>query len=127
MRRLADLTHERVHLSVLHGREVLTILSESSRQMIEAVGWVGRTSPVHCTSAGRAPLFDHADEEIRRMLGDVDPTAPQPCAPIQVEALLGKLNQDRARGFRWSTGSSTATWPPRRRPYGTSAAASSPR
>ncbi|SDQ69685.1 IclR family transcriptional regulator [Thermostaphylospora chromogena] len=99
LRRLADVTGERVHLSVLHGREVLTILSESSRQVIEAVGWVGRTSPVHCTSSGRALLFDHADDEIRQLLKDVPFPGPGPAAPKNVEDLLHRLHQDRLRGF----------------------------
>lgn len=104
MRRLADLTHERVHLSVLHGREVLTILSESSRQVIEAVGWVGRTSPVHCTSSGRVLLFDRADDEIRHLLGGGGLPGPGPCAPKDVDTLLHRLHQDRARGFSMVNG-----------------------
>lgn len=104
MRRLADMTHERVHLSVLHGQEVLTILSESSRQIIEAVGWVGRPSPIYCTSAGRALLFDLADDEIRQMVKEDSLPGPGPHAPRDVEELLCRLNQDRARGFSLANG-----------------------
>jgi DNA-binding IclR family transcriptional regulator len=99
MRRLADMTGERVHLSVLHGREVLTILSESSHQIIEAVGWVGRTSPVHCTSSGRVLLFDHDDDEIRHLLEGVPLPGAGLQAPKDVEDLLRRIHRDRARGF----------------------------
>lgn len=104
MRRLAALTRERVHLSVLHGRDVLTVLSESSQQVIEAVGWVGRTSPVHCTSSGRALLFDHTDEAVRTLLRGVSFVARGPAAPPDVDALLTRLAQARRRGYATTAG-----------------------
>lgn len=103
MRRLAGLTNERVHLSVLHGRDVLTVLSESSQQMIEAVGWVGRTSPVYCTSSGRALLFDHSDEAVHSLL-DGMPFTQGTNAPKDVDALLVRLREARKRGFATVTG-----------------------
>lgn len=104
MRRLADLTGERVHLSVLHGREVLTILSESSQRVIEAVGWVGRTSPLHCTSSGRALLFDRSDEEVRSLLDGVALGGPGPHAPRDVEELLRRLHDARRQGVAIAEG-----------------------
>ncbi len=98
MRSLSDSTKERIHLSVLQGRDVLTILSESSRREIEAVGWVGRTSPVHSTSSGRALLFDHSDDEIRELLAGVPFPAPGSKAPAGVEELLRRLRQARQHG-----------------------------
>lgn len=99
MRRLADVAKERVHLSVLQGRDVLTILSESSGQVIETVGWVGRTAPVHCTSTGRVLLFDHSDDDVRRLLGPGSFAGPGPKAPEDVEDLLKRVRQARSRGF----------------------------
>ncbi len=99
MRRLADVTKERVHLSVLHGRDVFTILSESSRQAIEVVDWVGRTAPLNCTSTGRVLLFDHSDDEIRCLLGGGPFSSPGPRAPTDVDDLLDRIHQARAAGF----------------------------
>lgn len=99
MRRLSDLTQERVHLSVLHGRAVLTILSESSGRAVEAVGWVGRTSLLHCTSSGRALLFDHSEDEIRRLLADTRFDGPGPNAPRSVEEVLRRVREAKQRGF----------------------------
>lgn len=99
MRRLSGMTKERVHLSVLRGREVLTVLSEGSQQMIEAVGWVGRTSPVHCTSSGRALLFDHSDESVHSLLDGVPFPSLGPNAPNDVDELLVRLRESRRRGF----------------------------
>jgi len=104
MRPLAALTNERVHLSVLHGRDVLTVLSESSQQVIEAVGWVGRSSPVHCTSSGRALLFDHSDEAVRGLLEGVEFPASGPAAPPDLDALLTRLSQARQRGYAATAG-----------------------
>jgi DNA-binding IclR family transcriptional regulator len=99
MRRLADVTKERVHLSVLNGRDVFTILSESSQQVIEAVGWVGRTAPVHCTSTGRVLLFDHSDDDIRSLLADLPFPGPGPRAPADVEELIRRVHEAQAKGF----------------------------
>src|SRR5690348_16775961 len=45
---------ETVHLSVLQGTDVMTVLSEPSPRAIRATGWIGRRVPAHCTSSGRA-------------------------------------------------------------------------
>src|SRR5207302_1991273 len=58
VRELAQALGERVHLTVLQGTEVLTILSHGTPHAIEAAGWVGRTVPAHCTSSGYALLLD---------------------------------------------------------------------
>ena len=55
---LARSLGERVHLTVLQGAEVLTILSHGTLHAIEAAGWVGRTVPAYCTSSGYALLLD---------------------------------------------------------------------
>jgi DNA-binding IclR family transcriptional regulator len=102
MRRLSDLTQERVHFSILHGKDVLTVLSESSRRAVEAVGWVGRTSPVHCTSSGRALLFDHDDDEIRSLLAGVQLPGPGPKAPETIDELIRRVKQARQSGVALS-------------------------
>jgi DNA-binding IclR family transcriptional regulator len=104
MRRLADLTHERVHLSVLRGVDVLTILSESSGQTIEAVGWVGRTTPVLNTSTGRALLLDHTDDELRRFLDPLTFSGQHPEAAQDLDDLLERINRARDRGFALASG-----------------------
>lgn len=105
MHRLSTVTGERVHLSVLRGGEVLTILSESSRQMIQAVGWVGRSAPIHCTASGRALLFDHSDDDVRRLFdGGPPPGASGPRTPRSAKELLQRLHEARARGFALADG-----------------------
>ena len=54
LRDLVGSVDERAHLTVLQGSTVLTVLSERPRKAVQAAGWVGRTTPVHCTASGRA-------------------------------------------------------------------------
>ena len=67
LKRLVRETGERAHLSVLSGTEVLTVLSEGSDHAVQAAGWVGRSVPLHSTSAGRALLFDHTQGEVAQV------------------------------------------------------------
>lgn len=99
LRQLVARVGERAHLSVLEGKNVLTLLSESPARAIETTGWVGRTTPLHCTSSGRALLFDRTDAEIRDLLNGTDLTADGPNAPRDVEELLARLRADRRRGY----------------------------
>jgi IclR family transcriptional regulator, KDG regulon repressor len=62
---------ETAHLSVLQGPEVLTLLSESSPRVVRAGDWSGRTVPTHCTSSGRALLFDEDRASLGRVLGTI--------------------------------------------------------
>lgn len=99
LRQLVARVGERAHVSVLEGDEVLTLVSESPARAIQATGWVGRSTPVHCTSSGRALLFDHLDTEVRALLDGVDLGAVGPKAPPDVEELLARLRGCRQRGY----------------------------
>lgn len=99
MRRLTQLVRERVHLSIRRGPDVFTILSESPQRMIEAVGWVGRTAPITCTSAGRALLFDHSDDDIRGLFVGGFDGGPGPDAPRDVDDLIDRVAVARQQGF----------------------------
>lgn len=99
LRRLVATLGERVHLSVLEQGGVLTVLSQSPVHAIQAAGWVGRVTPLHVTSAGRALLFDHEPDEVRGLLSKEDFTKIGPGGPRDVEDYLDRLREARARGF----------------------------
>lgn len=99
LRQVVARVGERVHLSVLDGMNVLTLLSESPARAIQTTGWVGRTTPLHCTSSGRALLLDLTDAEIGIMLDGAALTAEGPNAPRDVRELLARLRADRRRGY----------------------------
>lgn len=99
MRRLTQVLRERVHLSVRRETEVFTILSEGPHRSVEAVGWVGRTVPISCTSSGRALLFDHGADEIRALLADGFEKGPGSNAPATVEEIVHRVAAARKQGF----------------------------
>jgi IclR family transcriptional regulator, KDG regulon repressor len=100
VRLLADEFEERAYLSVLEGRHVLTVLSESSAHTLQATGWVGRSHPyVYCTSAGRALLFGHSDEELTALLGDLDFRPPGPNGPTSFADLTERLARERRQAW----------------------------
>lgn len=99
MRRLVDVVQERVHLSVLRGREVLTIHCESPQRGVEPVWWVGRTSPLHCTATGRVLMFDYSEEDVRDAVSGASFEGLGPNAPDDVDELLRRLARARTRGF----------------------------
>jgi IclR family KDG regulon transcriptional repressor len=99
LRQLVARVHEAAHLSVLEGRQVLTVMSETPGRAIQAAAWVGRAAPMHCTSAGRALLFDHNDDEVREMFVQEGLTAAGPRAPRNVDELLARLHEARQVGF----------------------------
>lgn len=96
MRRLGAVVEERVHLSVLRGDSVLTVLSHSPRRSVQAAGWVGRTVPASCTASGRALLLDHGDDEVRAVFSR-DGAGPN--APDDADKLLGRLAESRGLGY----------------------------
>jgi DNA-binding IclR family transcriptional regulator len=99
LRRLVGAVKERVHLTVLTDDGVLTVLSESPMRAVQVMGWVGRVTPLHTTSSGRALLFDHSDEEVRDLLADTAFAGAGPRAPADVTDFLGRLHRARACGY----------------------------
>jgi len=100
LRGLVTAVGERAHLSVLEGSEVLTVLSESpAKAIIQAVGWVGRPTPLHSTSSGRALLFDHSDDQVRALLDGATFSVEAPNAPRDVDDLLARLHRARRSGY----------------------------
>lgn len=99
LRQLVARVRECAHLSVLEGCGLLTLMSESPPWAIQAVPWVGRIAPLHCTSAGRALLFDHTDAEVRALLAGTDLAVGGPSAPRDIDEVLARLHQARRRGY----------------------------
>jgi DNA-binding IclR family transcriptional regulator len=100
VRLLTDEFGERAYLSVLDGREVLTIISEAPTHTLQAAGWVGRSHPyLYCTSAGRALLFGHSDEELSALLGELEFRPPGPNGPTSFADFAARLARERRNGW----------------------------
>jgi DNA-binding IclR family transcriptional regulator len=93
---LAQSLGERVHLSVLHGVEVLTLLSRSTSRAIEASGWAGRTVPAYCTSAGYVLLLD---TDVRRLLAGVELVRLAPNTPRSLDEVVARVGAARELGY----------------------------
>lgn len=97
--RLVDDVGEAAHLSVLRGREVLTLLTQPSPHAVAATGWIGRTVPVHCTSSGRVLLLDHDRAALAALLG-LGPLPPAgPGAPTDLPELERRIRRARQVGY----------------------------
>lgn len=99
LKRLVRETGERAHLSVLSGTAVLTVLSEGSAHAVQAAGWVGRSVPLHSTSAGRALLLDHTQEEVAELVAGLSFGGATAKAPRNARQLSERIAAARTRGF----------------------------
>ncbi len=96
---LAESLGERVHLSVLQGSQVLTILSEGPARTIQTVGWVGRVVPAYCTSSGRALLFDHNRDDLGWLFRGIPFEPHGPNTVASVDELFDKIQAERGQGY----------------------------
>ncbi|MFF5989420.1 IclR family transcriptional regulator [Prauserella flavalba] len=74
MRRLAELTQETVHLSMLSGAEVVYLDKIESPQPVRAYSSIGGRAPAHCVASGKALLAEVSDAALAEMFG---PDLPQ--------------------------------------------------
>lgn len=95
-RALAETLAERVHLTVLRGTDVLTVLSYAAPHAIEATGWVGRVVPAYCTSSGYALLVD---SDVQALLAHVELARLGPRTPRTVAEVAVRVAAGRERGF----------------------------
>lgn len=90
---------ERAFLSVLHGAETITILSESAPTRVQSMGWVGRTAPIYCTAVGRALLIDETDAAILQLLASRSMAQVGPNTATTPKGYMERLVETRTRGF----------------------------
>jgi DNA-binding IclR family transcriptional regulator len=106
LRRLTEEFGEPAYLSVLDCGEVLTIVSESpphALHMLRTTSWLGRSHPyIYSSSAGRALLFNHTDEELQALLGEKEFDPPGPNGPSSFEDFAARLASERERGWSFS-------------------------
>jgi IclR family KDG regulon transcriptional repressor len=96
---LVDLVGERAHLTVLQGRSVVTVLTQSPPLALQAAGWVGRTVPAHCTSSGRALLLDHTLTDLERLFGQDPFPVVGHGGPVDAATLHTRICEARSHGY----------------------------
>ena len=65
---LAERTHETVNLGVLSGDGVVYLDQVSSGHLIGSTNWVGRRTPLHCSSSGKVFLAHMPEAERQQLL-----------------------------------------------------------
>jgi DNA-binding IclR family transcriptional regulator len=98
LEKLAEETRETVNLAVLDDDRVVNIDQVASPRLIVNVNWVGKGTPLHCTSNGKIllahlPQKDRERLVARRLERLTDRTI------IDRTVLRGQLDEARARGF----------------------------
>ncbi|MEO8476210.1 MAG: IclR family transcriptional regulator [Actinomycetota bacterium] len=95
---LADRTRETVNLGVLSGDAVVYIDQVTGTRSIVAVSWVGRRTPLHCTSNGKVLLANVGEAERARLLAH--PLARETRSTVTDPATLAsQLDEIRRRGY----------------------------
>lgn len=95
---LADRTRETVNLGVISGDGVVYIDQVAGARSIVAVSWVGRRTPLHCTSNGKVLLAYMGEEERARFLrGKLEALTPRTLT--DPGALRQQLTEIQRRGY----------------------------
>jgi len=96
---LGDELGETVHLSVLQGTDVLTVLSISPPRALQAASWVGQAVPAFASSAGRALLIDEDRDELARLFEAIDFRRLAPNTPADVDELFERVRSASRLGY----------------------------
>lgn len=98
LERLAEETGETVNLAALDGDQVVNIDQITAAHLIVNVNWVGKRTPLHCTSNGKV-LLAHLPEPERLHLLARPLERLTPNTIVDAEALRRELDEVRARGY----------------------------
>jgi DNA-binding IclR family transcriptional regulator len=95
---LAEQTHETANLGVLSGDSVVYIDQVAGTRSVVAMSWVGRRTPLHCTSNGKILLaFAPEMERDRFLAGPMDRFAENTI--VDPNVLRAQLDDVRRRGY----------------------------
>lgn len=99
LEQLRDRIGASTHMGVLEGAEVLYLVRAPSRQRLSSNRYVGSRLAAHCSSLGRALLFDHTSEEIAELFEGRSMAAPNENSPCTPAALARAIAEDREKGY----------------------------
>jgi DNA-binding IclR family transcriptional regulator len=87
------------HLGVLEGTEAVTIEVVDGWQTVRMHSWVGKRSPAHCSSMGKALIAELSPEEFAARYPGPDLEARTPATITSADELRKHLELIRARGY----------------------------
>jgi DNA-binding IclR family transcriptional regulator len=95
---LAERTRETVNIGVLSGDAVLYLDQVSSAHLIASTNWVGRRTPLHCSSSGKVFLA-HLPKPVLEQALARPLEAPTPRTVTDPARLRRQLDEVRVRGY----------------------------
>jgi IclR family transcriptional regulator, acetate operon repressor len=95
---LAERTRETVNLGVVSGDGVVYLDQVSSGHLIASTNWVGRRTPLHCSSSGKVFLAHMPEAQRQRLLGR-PLEALTPRTVTDPARLRRQLEEVRLRGY----------------------------
>ena len=101
-KRLSEAVQETVNLSILDGDEVINIDQVIGTASVVSVNWVGRRSPLNCTSTGKVLLaFASADERHRLFRKPLKRCTQH--SVLKFEVLEKQLRDIRSLGYSYTS------------------------
>src|SRR5712691_8753613 len=101
LRRLAEETRETVNLAVLSGDVVVNIDQVTAWRPVVNVNWVGKRTPLHCTSNGKALLASLGEDDRDRLLaGPLERFTPSTIT--DPDLLRAQLLEADVRGYAYT-------------------------
>lgn len=99
--RLRDLTSLTCHLGVLEGSSAIYVLKLESPSAIVIRSWVGRRLSLHSSGLGKALLAWLPDDQLNRVLPDIEFVRRTATTIPDVDALRRELTATRERGWAY--------------------------
>lgn len=95
---LARACEETVNLAIFDGREAVNVDQVLSPHAIQYIGWVGRRTPAHCSSTGKALLAFQPPHVVERVLAEPLPRFTARTITDR-RVLLAELQRIREQGY----------------------------
>jgi len=99
LRELVSRLGETGHLGILEGTEAVTIDVIDGWQTVRMHSWVGKRSPAHCSSIGKALLAGLKPDELTARYPGPELEARTPATITSLDALRENLDQVRVLGY----------------------------
>ncbi|OWT66392.1 IclR family transcriptional regulator [Candidimonas nitroreducens] len=99
IQKLAEETGETCHLGVLEGTEAVTVNLAEGSFSLRLHSWVGKRSPAHLTSMGKALLAGLSEGSLDMLYRGKKLETPTPNAISTLDALKNELAKVRSRGY----------------------------
>ena len=101
LERLAEETGETVNLAILDGARVVNIDQIAGPHLVVNVNWVGKRTPLHCTSSGKVFLAHLSDRERARLLrGQLERLTPSTI--VDKDLLRAHLLEAEVQGYAYT-------------------------